>query len=54
MSARTAPMRALVLAQTAAPIPSRAAPTNRQGSALSYAAATKTVTFQLEAGAPGA
>ena len=55
MSARTAPMSALVLVLSAATIAhSRAAPTNLQGSALSYAAATKTVTFQLEAGTPGA
>jgi Sulfocyanin (SoxE) domain len=55
MSARTGPMSALVLALTVATIArSQAAPTDRQGSPLSYAAATKTVTFQLEAGTPGA
>jgi hypothetical protein len=55
MSARTAPVTGLALALTAATIAhSQAAPTNRQGSPLSYAAATKTVTFRLEAGAPEA
>jgi hypothetical protein len=55
MSARTGPTSALVLALTAATIAhSQVAPANRQGSPLSYAAATKTVTFQLEAGTPGA